>query len=39
MVFRIKTGYKLKMLTNEAMALLRDGSIIDQNKNGQNVPN
>ena len=37
-VFKIKTGYKLQMLTNKTMALLGDGPIVDQNKNGQSVP-
>ena len=37
-VFKIKTGYKLQMLTNETMALLGDGPIVDRDKNGQNVP-
>ena len=37
-VFKIKTGYKLELLTNEAMALLGDGPITDQNKSGKNVP-
>ena len=37
-VFKIKTGYKLELLTNETMRLLGDGSIIDQNKNDRNVP-
>ena len=36
--FRIKTGYKLELLTNETMRLLRDGPIIDITKNGENVP-
>ena len=36
--FRIKTGYKLELLTNEKMRLLGDGSIIDTTKNGENVP-
>ena len=36
--FRIKTGYKLKLLTNETMRLLGDGPIIDTTKNGENVP-
>ena len=37
-VFKIKTGYKLELLTNETMKLLRDGQIIDTDKNGENVP-
>ena len=36
--FRIKTGYKLELSTNETMRLLGDGSIIDTTKNGKNVP-
>ena len=30
--FRIKTGYKLELLTNETMRLLGDGPIIDTTK-------
>ena len=37
-VFKIKAGYKLKLLTNGTMKLLGDGTIIDQNKNDKNVP-
>ena len=37
-VFKIKTGYKLELLTNEAMRLLGDGPIADTDKNGENVP-
>ena len=37
-VFKIKTGYKLELLTNETMKLLGDGPIIDKDKNGDNVP-
>ena len=36
--FRIKTGYKLELLTNETMRLLGDGPIIDTTKNGENIP-
>ena len=36
--FRIKTGYKLELLTNEIMRLLGDGPIIDTTKTGENVP-
>ena len=36
--FRIKTGYKLELLTNETMRLLGDGPIIDTTKNCENVP-
>ena len=36
--FRIKTSYKLELLTNETMRLLGDGPIIDTTKNGENVP-
>ena len=32
--FRIKTGYKLELLTNETMRLLGDGPIIDTTKDG-----
>ena len=37
-VFKIKTGYKLELQTNETMRLLGDGPIIDIDKNGVNVP-
>ena len=36
--FRIKTGCKLELLTNETMRLLGDGPTIDTTKNGENVP-
>ena len=36
--FRINTGYKLELLTNETMRLSGDVSIIDTAKNGENVP-
>ena len=36
--FRIKTGHKLELLTNETMRLLGYGPIIDSTKNGKNVP-
>ena len=36
--FRIKTRYKLELLTNETMRLLGEGPIIDTTKNGENVP-
>ena len=36
--FRIKTGYKQELLTNETIRLLGDGPIIDTTKNGENVP-
>ena len=35
--FRIKTGYKLELLTNETVILLGDGPIIDTRKNDENV--
>ena len=35
--FRIKTGYKLELHTNETMRLLGDAPIIDTTKNGENV--
>ena len=35
--FRIKTGYKLELLTNETMRLLGDGPTIDTTKNVENV--
>ena len=37
-IFKIKTGYKLELLTKETMKLLGDDPIIDQNKNSKNVP-
>ena len=37
-MFKIKTGYKLELLTNETMKLLGDGPIIDKDKNGGNAP-
>ena len=36
--FRIKTGYKLELLTDETMRLLGDGAILGTTKNGENVP-
>ena len=32
-MFKIKTGYKLELLTKETMKLLGDGPIIDAEKN------
>ena len=37
-MFKVKTGCKLELLTNETMKLLGDSPIIDKNKNGDNVP-
>ena len=37
--FRIKTVYKLELLTNETMRLLGDGPIIDTTKNGEMFQN
>ena len=38
-VFKIKTGYKLKLLTEETMQLLGSSKrVIDQNKDGEIVP-
>ena len=37
-VFKLKAGYKLELLTNETIRLLGDCPIIDTNKNGVNVP-
>ena len=37
-VFKIKTGYKLEILTNETMRLFGDGPIVDTDKNGEDVP-
>ena len=36
-IFKIKTGYKLELLTNERMRLLGDGPIVDTDKNGKNI--
>ena len=37
-MFKIKTKYKLELLSNETRKLLGDGTIIGTNKNGTNVP-
>ena len=38
-VFKIKTGYKLELLTRETMKLLGSTKkIVDKNKNGEIVP-
>ena len=38
-VFKLKTGYKLELLTSETMKLLRStNKVVDKNKNGENVP-
>ena len=37
-VFKIKTGYKLELLSKETQKLLGDGPVIDKNKNSNNVP-
>ena len=38
-VFKLKTGCKLEVLTPEAMKLLRSTEKdVDKNKNGENVP-
>ena len=38
-VFKIKTGYKLELLTLETMKLLGSTKkVVDKNKNGENVP-
>ena len=37
-VFKIKTGYKLELLSNETMKFLGDGPVIDKDKNSSNVP-
>ena len=37
-VFKIKTGYKLELLTDESMRLLGDGPITGTDKNSKNVP-
>ena len=36
--FKIKTGYKLELLTKETQKLLGDGPIIDKDKVSKNVP-
>ena len=36
--FKLKTGYKLELLTNETMKLLGDGPITDRDKNSTNLP-
>ena len=38
LIFNKKTGYKLELLTKETQTLLRDGPIIDKDKNIKNVP-
>ena len=38
-VFKIKTGYKLELLTSETMKLLGSTKkVVDKDKNGENVP-
>ena len=38
-VFKIKTGYKLELLTEETMQLLRSSKkVIDKRKDGKIVP-
>ena len=37
-VFRIKTGYKLELLSKETQKLLGDGPVIDKDKNSKNIP-
>ena len=37
-VFKIKTGYKLKLLTPETMKLLGSTKKVDSDKNSENVP-
>ena len=37
-VFKIKVGYKLELLTNETMKLSGDGPVIDKDKNSPNLP-
>ena len=37
-VFKIKTGYKLDLLTKGTQKLLGDEAVIDKNKNRKNVP-
>ena len=39
LVFRIKTGYKLELLTSETMKFLGSTKkVVDKDKNGENVP-
>ena len=39
-VFKIKTGYKLELLTPETMRLLESGEKdVDEGKDGENVSN
>ena len=35
-VFKVKTGYKLELLTKETQKLLGEGSLIDKDKNSNN---
>ena len=37
-VFKLKTGYKLELLTSQTQKLLGDEPIIDKDKNSKNVP-
>ena len=38
-VFKIKTGYKLELLTSETMKLLGSTKkVVNKDKNGENVP-
>ena len=38
-IFKIKTGYKLELLTPETMKLLGSTKkVVDKDKNGENVP-
>ena len=37
-VFKIKTGYKLELLTDKIQKLLGHGTITDKDKNSKNVP-
>ena len=37
-IFKIKTGYKLELLTNETTKVSGDGPKIDKDKNSKNVP-
>ena len=36
--FKIKTGYKLELLTSQTQKLLGDGPIIDEDKVSKNTP-
>ena len=37
-VFKVKNGYKLELLSKKTQRLLGDGSLIDKNKSSRNIP-